>query len=150
LDDDASLALFPGKFLQLIGACGSRICHPHIAAAIHMNAVRPREHTGAKAADLFTGPVKIMDRGHFAADTTWDSILDTSIRCPYRLAVAVDGNAVRAAPRPSLDASPIANHTVGIVATVDGLNFVGLRSASARLRLQDAAAQRQADDDDCY
>ena len=66
---------------------------------------------------------------------------------PDGLAIAIDGHAVGAAPRPSVDVRPIADHAIGISAAVDGLNFVGLRRASTRLRLDNAARHRNPDDD---
>src|SRR5205814_8448271 len=50
---------------------------------------------------------------------------------PYGLAVAIDCNAVRAAPRSAVDLCPIANDGVWIRAAVHGRHFVGLRGASA-------------------
>src|SRR2546427_2621619 len=89
----------------------------------------------------------MVDRVRVCTETTRIGPGRTSIRCPYRLAVAIDGNSVGAAPRSSLDVCPIADHAIGIGAAVDRLNSVGLHGASACLRLQAAAMQRNAGDD---
>ena len=52
LDDHASLLVFSGKLLELVGARGSCVGHPHISVAIDMDAMRPHEHPAAKAPDL--------------------------------------------------------------------------------------------------
>src|SRR5262245_4258218 len=73
-------------------------------------------------------------------ETTWCSAGRASVGCPHGLAVAIDGNAVRTSPRSSVDAGPIPDHTIRIHSRIDRLNFVGLRSSAARLRLQAASA----------
>src|SRR6267142_1775637 len=90
----------------------------------------------------------MVDRVRVCTETTRSGPGRTSIRCPHRLAVAIDGNAVGAAPRSSFYVRPIPDHAIGIGAAVDRLNLVGLRSASARLRLQAASIQRNPGDDD--
>ena len=52
LDDDAPFVLFSGKFLEVICSRGSSVSHPYIAISIDMDAMRPHEHSGAKAPDL--------------------------------------------------------------------------------------------------
>src|SRR5215470_5596647 len=86
----------------------------------------------------------MVDRIRVRTETTRHSPRRTAIRCPYRLSVAIDGNAVRAAPRSSLYMRPIPDHTIGIGTAVDRLNFVGLGSASARLRQEAASVQHNA------
>src|SRR5205807_1559714 len=61
-DHDASLVLFAGKFLEVIGARGSCIGHPDISVAVDMDTMRPHEHPAAEASDLLAGLVKMMDR----------------------------------------------------------------------------------------
>ena len=52
LDDHAPFACFSGKLLEVVGARGSRVGHPHISLSIDVDAVRPHEHPAAKAPDL--------------------------------------------------------------------------------------------------
>ena len=134
LDDNASLVLFAGKLLELVGARRSRVGHPHIPVAIDMDAMRPDEHPAAKAPDLLARLIEMVDRVRLGAEAARRRARRTSIRRPHGFAVAIDGHAIGAAPRSSLDLRPIPDHAIGIGAAVDRLNFVGLRSASARLR----------------
>src|SRR2546427_10776002 len=90
----------------------------------------------------------MVDRVHVGTKTAWYGSRRTSVRCPRCLAVAIDGNAVGPAPRSSFYVRPIPYHTIGIGAAVDGLNFVCLRSASARLRLEAASVQQNRGGDD--
>jgi|HubBroStandDraft_1064217.scaffolds.fasta_scaffold790365_2 hypothetical protein len=41
LDDNASFLLFTGKVLQVVGAQGSHVGHPHITLSIDMDAIWP-------------------------------------------------------------------------------------------------------------
>src|SRR5207237_7015718 len=148
LDDHTSFVLFAGKLFEIIGGRGTRVGHPNIAVFINMDTMRPREHAAAKAPDLLARLVEMVNRVRLGTETTRHGPRRTPIRCPYCLAVAIDSNAVGAAPRSSLDVRPIPDHPVGIGAAVDRLNFVGLWSASARLRLQFAFVQRNPGDDD--
>jgi hypothetical protein len=52
LDDNASLVLFTRKLLEILGARGTCVGHPHIAVSIDVDAVRPHEHPAAEAPDL--------------------------------------------------------------------------------------------------
>src|ERR1700680_2514658 len=52
LDDNASLLVFSGKVLEVVGARGSRVGHPHISLSIDMDAMRPHEHPAAKTPDF--------------------------------------------------------------------------------------------------
>src|SRR5262245_22153857 len=90
----------------------------------------------------------MMDRVCICTQTTWRSAWRASIRCPHGLAVAIDGDTVGATPRSSLYVRPVPDHPIGIGTTVDRLNFIGLRSASARLRLEAASLRRSQNEDD--
>ena len=105
LDDDASLVAFAGKLLELVRARRARVGHPHIAVAIDVDAVRPHEHPAAKAPDLLPRLVEMVDRVRLGAETARRRPRRASVGRPHGLAVAVDGHAVGAAPRPSLDVS---------------------------------------------
>ena len=100
LDDDASLLVFAGKLLELVGARGARVGHPHIAIAIDMDAVRPHEHPAAKAPDLLPRLIEMVDRVRLGAETARGRPRRASVGRPHGLAIPVDGHAVGAAPRP--------------------------------------------------
>src|SRR6185295_3311866 len=68
-------------------------------------------------------------------------------RGPHGLAVTIDGDAVGAAPRASVDVRPVADDAIRVRAGVDGLDLVGLRRAAARLRVNAAPGERNADGD---
>ena len=102
LDDHASLALFLGRLLEVVRRRGSRVGHPHISISIDMDAVRPHEHPAAKAPDLLARLIEFVDWIRFGTETTRGGPRRASVGCPHGLAVAVDGDAVGAAPRPSL------------------------------------------------
>ena len=102
LDDHASLVAFSGKLLELLRARRSRVRHPHISISIDMDAVRPHEHPAAKAPDLLPRLIEMVDRVRFGAETARGGPWRASVGRPHGPAVAVDGHAVGAAPRPSL------------------------------------------------
>ena len=52
LDDHASLVLFLRRLLEVVRGRGPRVGHPHISISIDMDAMRPHEHSPAKAPDL--------------------------------------------------------------------------------------------------
>src|SRR5262249_32635356 len=118
-----------------------------IAVAIDLDAMGPNEHTGAKAPDLLSGFVEVVDRIHLRAETARHRPRRTPIRCPYRFAVAIDGDTIGTAPRSSFDMRPIPDDTIRIRAGIDGLNFIGLGRSAPRLRLQRASAQRKTNHD---
>src|SRR5438445_410173 len=110
--------------------------------------MRPHEHAAAKASNLLTGLIEFVHRVGLCAEAAWRSAWRASIGGPYGLAVAVDGHAVGAAPRPALRLlGPIPDDAIGIGATVDGRNFVRLSGASARLRLNARSVHREQDGD---
>src|SRR5262249_48598172 len=90
----------------------------------------------------------MVDRVRVGTETPRSGPRRTSIGCPHRLAVAIDGNTVGAAPWSSFYMRPITHHAIGIGTAVDRLNLVRLRSTSACLRLETASAQRNQSDDD--
>src|SRR5262245_26729537 len=95
LDDDAPFVLFSRKFLEVIRTRRTRVCYPHIAVSIDMDAVRPHKHSAAKAPDLFTGLIEMVDWIRVGSQTTRRGPGRTSIGCPNCFAIAIDGNAVR-------------------------------------------------------
>src|SRR5712672_2082132 len=88
-----------------------------------------------------------MDGIRFGTETTRGGPRRTSIGCPHGLAVAVDGDAVGAAPRPSFYLRPIPDNAIWIGRAVDGLNSVRLNGASPLLRLHASSLQLNQDDD---
>src|SRR5206468_4277364 len=102
LDDNASLLVFSGKLLEVLLARGSCVGHPHISLSIHMDAMRPHEHPAAKAPDLLTRIIEMVDGVRFGAHTARGGPGRASVGRPHRLAIPVDGHAVGAAPWPSL------------------------------------------------
>ena len=144
LDDRASLVAFSGKLLELLRARSARVGHPHISIAIHVDAVRPHEHPPAKAPELLPGLVEKVDGVRLGAEAARSRPRRASIERPHRPAVAIDGHAIGAAPRPFLGIQlcPIADRAIRIGAAVDGLNLVSLSSASPLLRLHAGAVQR--------
>ncbi len=78
----------------------------------------------------------MVNRVRGASDAAGCRSGGTSIRRPYRSAVAIDGDAVRSAPWPLLyrQLRPIANRSVRIRAGVDRPYLVGLRRSAALLR----------------
>src|SRR4051794_9045699 len=112
--------------------------------------MRPDEHAAAKALDFFALRIEMVDGVRFCAETTRRRSGRASVRGPDRHAVAIDGDAVRSAPRPSLEIQlrPVPDHAVGIGAAVDRWNVVGLDRAPALLRVHAGDAQREADDDE--
>src|SRR5262249_21225995 len=61
-DDHASFVLF----------CAS-IGHPNIPIPINVNAMRPYEHSAAKASDLFAGFVEMVNRIRIGPKAAWRS-----------------------------------------------------------------------------
>src|SRR5207249_2407648 len=68
LHNDAAFVVFSGKLLEIIGARGARVGHPHISIAIHMDAVRPDEHASAKAPDLLPRFIEMVYRVRFGTE----------------------------------------------------------------------------------
>ena len=123
LDDDASLIFFVWKHLELLRRGASCVGHPDISIGVDMNAVRPHEHIAAKTCEPVTGLIELLDRVHFSTDAA--RCCSTSIGDPHGLAVAVNGDAVRCAPRPACrQRSPISNRAIRVRAGVYGLNVV--------------------------
>src|SRR6185369_4859116 len=88
--------------LQLIGRRRPRVAHPDVAVAIDMDAVRPHEHAAAEAPDFLALIVEQMDRVGLSAKTAGRDPRRAAVGGPYRLAVAINGDTVRAAPGPLL------------------------------------------------
>src|SRR5262249_49492510 len=93
-DDDASLLVFAREFLELVGARHPCVGHPHIAVAVDMDAVRPPEHTAAKAPDFLTRRGEHTPRVCHGAETAWPAPRRATVGRPHRAATAVDGHAV--------------------------------------------------------
>jgi len=148
LDDNASFLVFSGKVLEVAGARGARVGHPHIALSIDMDAMRPYEHLAAKAPDLFPGIIEQVDRVCFCAEAAWGRAGRASVSRPHGLAVAVDGHAVGTAPGSFLQTQscPIPDDTIRIGAAVHGLHLVRLNGAAPLLRLNGGAWQSDPDD----
>src|SRR5215510_6041401 len=121
LDDNAALLILTRELLQLIGRRRPRVGHPDIAVAVDMDAMRPYEHAAAEAPDFLALIVEQVDRVGLGAETARCSPRRAAVGRPYGLAIAINGDAVRAAPRPLLlrQLSPIADDTIGIGAAVD-------------------------------
>src|SRR5205823_6057449 len=92
----------------------------------------------------------MVDRVRLAADTARGGPGRTSVGCPHRLAVAVNGHAVGAAPWPCLYAElcPISDNAIRIRAAVHRLEFIRLDCAAALLSLHAGSLQTGANDDD--
>src|SRR5262249_41124752 len=69
LDDDAPLRDLSGKFREIVRARYTGVGHPHVAVAVHMDAVRPYEHSAAKAPDLLPGFVEMVNWICLGAET---------------------------------------------------------------------------------
>src|SRR4030095_11082597 len=125
------------KLLEIVRARRTRIGYPHIAVSIDVDAMRPHEHPSAETPDLFPRLIEMVNRVRFGAETAGCRSRRASIGRPHRLAIAVDGHAVRATPGPSLglEPRPVTNDAAPVGAAVDGLDFIRLRRASALLRL---------------
>src|SRR5438093_10634471 len=91
-----------------------------------------------------------MDGIRLRAQTAGHRPRRTPIRCPYRPAVAIDGDAVGTAPRSSFDVRPISDDTIRIRAAVHGLNFISLWRSAPRLRLQGASPDGKTHNDAHY
>src|SRR5712691_2412381 len=87
-----------------------------------------------------------MDGVRLRAETARHRARRASVRRPDGLAVAVNRDAVGAAPRASFDVRPIAYDSIGVGAAIDGLNLVGLRCAAACLRLDVRSVQCNQDE----
>src|SRR5215469_3161485 len=94
-----------------------------------MDAVRPYEHAAAEAPDLLPGFIEEVDRIGLAAETARDDAARAAVGRPHGLAIAGDGDAVGAAPRPPLlrQLRPIADDPIGIGAAIDRRNVGRLR-----------------------
>src|SRR5207249_10761630 len=99
----------------------ARVGHPDIAVAIDMDAMRPYEHAAAEAPHFLALLIEQVDRIGLGAETARRGPGRAAIGRPHRLAVAIDGDAIRAAPWPFLDGElrPIADDAIGIGAAVD-------------------------------
>src|SRR2546422_381565 len=84
-----------------------------------------------------------MDGVRLRAQTSRHRARGTPIRCPYRLAVAIDSHTIGTTPRSSFDVRPIPDDTIWIRGAIHRLNFIGLWRSAPRLRLQRASAQRK-------
>src|SRR5262245_34323673 len=71
LDDDAALAGVVRIFRALLFAWRSGVGHPDVAQAIDMNAVRPHEHSAAKAADLFSRLIEMVNWIRIGPEASW-------------------------------------------------------------------------------
>ena len=151
LDDDAAFFFFARKFRALLRAPHARVGHPYVAVAVDVDAVRPHEHARAEAAHFFSALVEEMDRVDLGAETAGGDSRRAAVRRPNRLTVAIDGDAVGAAPRPFLQSElrPIADNSIRVRAAVERLHFVGLRGAGSLLRLNENRLSSDIADDRC-
>ena len=150
LHDDASLVAFAGKLLEIVGARGSCVGHPHVSISIDVDAMRPHEHPAAKAPDL-------LARTHRNGGPGWPCCRDSpgsSLASIGRLPTPTchRGRWPRRWNRPTacafdIEPCPVPDDAIGIGAAVDGRNLVRLRGASPLLRLNAGHLQRNADDD---
>src|SRR5579862_7243424 len=81
----------------------------------------------------------MVHRIRLAAEAARNRARRATVGGPHGLAIGIDVNAVGAAPGPRVNLRPMQDHAVRILAAVDGLHFVGLRSAAALRRLAPAA-----------
>ncbi len=134
LDDNASLLPFSRRLLQLVCGGGARVGHVNVSVTVDMDAMRPHEHSAAKAPDFLPGCVEKVNRVCSAAETPGHGARRATVDCPDGLAVFVDGYAVGATPRPFLrrELRPITNDLVGIGAAVDRLE-VAIHRGTRRL-----------------
>src|SRR5207253_2297389 len=98
---------------EFVRARGARVGYPDVAVAIDVNAVRPDEHAGAEALDLLAVLVEVVNRIHHRAETAGRRPGGAAVGRPDGLAVLVDRDAVRSAPR-AIDLRPVAHHAIRV------------------------------------
>src|SRR5690242_19217789 len=111
--------------------------------------MRPDEHASAKTSDLLTRLIEFVDWIRFCTEAPRFGPWRASVGGPYGLAVDVNGHTVGAAPRAALRLlRPISKDAIRVRAAIDGLDFVGLSRASARLGVKARGLQRGEDSDE--
>ena len=98
LDRSVSLACGVGELLEFIGARGTSISYPWVAAPVDSHAVRPDEHPSPKALHNLAVRIELDDGVHVGAGAR---VGPTTVPCPDVFPVGVD---VDRADRPPFSA----------------------------------------------